>query len=424
MTFINLVSIISFFMILQSLWHLVRTSYVVKKVNKQSMLKSEEGKNKNGEEVDFFFVIPCFEEKNTIESTIDYFVELIKKSSSNIKLIIVTTNKEIGNRTTYDVVKKKISSSNVYSNTELINYPKNKGMMADQLNYAMENIQELYNFNKNKTYFCVYNADSRPGSEIILEAEKKVHNDQFPKIMQEYSAFLTNLYSLSPIMKGMAVYQTNFELTNGFTNAVLPSVLLRNHVVGHGLFIRYDFLEKLGGFTNKYWCEDIYLSFILRSTKVKIVPLYSLEYGEAPKNLRVLTKQNANWFKTLSDTYLIYKDIKKGEKYNSNSTRLYLANQIRGAIAWLILPTIYIGILCSALLKREYVCFIVFLAIYFVTTSIRFLMTLRIVECLSKTKLKNKLLLSFEASVAYFISNIGPLYSLMNKKATKYKTER
>ncbi|EGF34928.1 hypothetical protein AAULH_13396 [Lactobacillus helveticus MTCC 5463] len=61
--------------------------------------------------------------------------------------------------------------------------------------------------------------------------------------MQEYSAFFSNLNTLSPIMQGFAVYQTNFELINGLTNAILPSIFLRNHVVGHGLFVRFDYLK-------------------------------------------------------------------------------------------------------------------------------------------------------------------------------------
>ncbi|EGF34927.1 hypothetical protein AAULH_13391 [Lactobacillus helveticus MTCC 5463] len=39
----------------------------------------------------------------------------------------------------------------------------------------------------------------------------------------------------------------------------------------------------------------------MRSQGIIIEPLFALEYGESPKNIQILAKQNANWFKTLSD---------------------------------------------------------------------------------------------------------------------------
>lgn len=119
--------------------------------------------------------------------------------------------------------------------------------MADQLNYSIDMINTMYTVDNRHDYFCVYNADSRPGRDTFNQAKIVASEKQFPLVMQEYSAFFSNLKSLSPIMRGFAGYQTNFELINGFTNAVLPSIFLRNHVVGHGLFIRFDYLTQIGG---------------------------------------------------------------------------------------------------------------------------------------------------------------------------------
>lgn len=224
-------------------------------------------------------------------------------------------------------------------------------------------------------------------------------------------------------MKGFAVYQTNFELINGFTNAMLPSIFLRNHVVGHGLFVRFDYLKKIGGFNTHFWCEDIYLSFYLRSQGVIIEPLISLEYGESPKNLRILVKQNANWFNTLSDSQKIYRTLSKNKNLQKLNTILYYLNQIRGAIAWMFLPSCYLLLFIFLIITDIKLAFI-FTIVYFITTSIRFLLSNIIAKSLQGQLPENNFVLSIEGSIAYLFSNIGPLYSIFHRKSTKYKTER
>ncbi|GFZ26573.1 hypothetical protein [Lactobacillus corticis] len=288
------------------------------------------------------FIIPCLYEQQTIVPTLLHFLKIIDETKINADIFVVTTNKEkVKNeksKTTYEVVQEFISEGEKYKAVHLLNYPGEDGMMADQLNFVKEEIFKNYSLTATKTYFCVYNADSRPGKQAILELQRITSKAEYPLVIQEYSALFSNLQSLSPIMKGFAVYQTNFEITNGLTNSVLYSKFLRNHVVGHGLCLRFDYLQKIGGFTTDYWCEDIYLSFYLRDKDVSIYPMLALEYGETPKKLLILMKQNANWFKTLSEAKKIYHSFHHGNLYNA---RLYYLNQIRGAIAWLTLPIIY-----------------------------------------------------------------------------------
>lgn len=410
-------------MILQCLWHIFRTKSVLKKisVNKDANISKQS-------KIKLFIIIPCLEEQKVIRDTIEYFSNLInQKEGIDSEVFIVTTNKEQKRKntfTTYEIVNEYISDSTKYSNIKLINYPFDNGMMADQLNYAQRMISQNVNFEKNKAYFCVYNADSRPGKNMFEEVKEAVLNNNYPLIMQEYSAFFSNIKNLSPLMKGFATYQTNFEITNGLTNAALPSKFLRNHVVGHGLFIRFDYLEKIGGFTTDYWCEDIYLSFHLRSNNVPIIPLYSVELGEAPKNLKILMKQNGNWFKTLSETAKIYKSFSKSTKNFNGTALLYYLNQIRGAIAWLLLPTLYIIIFFVLLFTAKWLLLCIFTSVYFSTTFIRYLLSTYIVKGIVGYIPYDEKILAAESVLAYLISNIGPWYAVFNRKASKYKTER
>ena len=45
---------------------------------------------------------------------------------------------------------------------------------------------------------------------------KKIKNNNFPKIIQQYSNYFSNYSSQSFIMKGFAIYQTAFEFRNRF----------------------------------------------------------------------------------------------------------------------------------------------------------------------------------------------------------------
>ena len=50
--------------------------------------------------------------------------------------------------------------------------------------------------------------------------------------------------------------------------------------------------------------------------------------------------------------------------------------------------------------------------------------TIKLIEKLTKTALKNKIKILINTIVATTISNIGPIYSLISRKKEKYKTVR
>lgn len=288
----------------------------------------------------------------------------------------------------------------------------------------MDYISANFDFDHSESYFSVYNADSKPGQNVLLSFQRTAEANNSPEIMQEYSAFISNIEELSTIMKVFAIYQTNFEMTNGLVNSVLSSNLLRNHVVGHGLFIRYDYLEQIGGFTTKYWCEDIYLSFYLRSSGVQIHALNSVEIGEAPRTLKILIKQNANWFKTLSETFNISKSLSNSGMKNKFRSKLFLLNQLRGAVAWAVLPSVYLALEFWLILSQFWGSAVLGLLVYLITTTGRFYFSTLLSESVLGYSIESKLKMSLYAAFAYLISNVGPVYGLFHRNAKKYKTER
>lgn len=373
-------------------------------------------------------VIPCLREQKIIEDTLTYFLKITRKYD-NVELVVVTTEREkyeIKCRnneelTTNEVVKKYIYSNKVSKKIKLIHYPKVDGIMADQLNYVMQKYQDKKYDN---AYFCIYNADSRPNIYTIEKTIETIINNKNPAVVQQYSYAFSNLEKIPFIMKGFALYQSNFEIKKGFINSLLSNDLFYTYVVGHGMYIRIDILKSLNGFDNKFWCEDIYLSSNLRNKNIKVVPILTLENMESPKKLSILMKQNANWFRTSSQVIKIVKT--NHIKYNkiSHSLLFWAFNRFCMNVNWLLLPIGIIYTIIYSIIKKSKVLLIISVMTYIIMQLIVYINTLKMIEKIEKNPIKKKTILIFSILISTLVSNIGPLYSLLNFKMEKYKTER
>lgn len=466
--------------ILLLIWNIVRYLICIYELQIENPINHQE----LSYEANFYFIIPCFKEQSVIKKTIDHFEQMTRNHKNRVKVIIVTTEKEniaphvsdkeidrflkdikskvstntilekynkfynkediekirsldlteeeLRNicyktiqetKSTYELVDQLLKKNELLDNFYLWHYPYKNGNMASQLNYALSKISSLETIEKNKVYLFVYNADSRPSMNTLSQIKSKVSELKYPKIIQQYSSLMSNIHSLSPIMKGFSIFQTNFEITNGYVNAKHSSIFLRNHVVGHGLGIRLDFLDELGGFNTDYWCEDIYLTFYLKCRNIPIYTVNSLDYGETPFSLISLMKQNANWYKTLSDTFEMYKKTSTNIKYKFNAI-LAVLNQIRGLIAWIMMPIIYWGLSIYLLFNKKFFTTFVFVVSMLSIFFIRYYGTILLIERIQKREINRKVYYCLCGSIAYFISNIGPLYCLIFKHDEKYKTTR
>lgn len=410
--------------ILCAFWDIMKIYMAKRKINS---IKIYEGNNKILN-CKILIIIPCLREQSIIKGTIDYFLNLIN-DKDNIELIIVTTekekyeqilNKQERNKTTFEVVNEYLSENNI-NRVKLFHYPYKDGIMADQLNYVMEKYKD---YDSERVYFSVYNADSRPNLDTINSVLNIIKNQNYPEIIQQYSYAFSNLESLSFIMKGFALYQSNFEIKYGLVNSLTFSNLLYTYVVGHGLYIRLDVLEKIGGFNNKFWCEDIYMSSIIRNRNIKITPVLNLENMETPKNVSVLIKQNANWFKTSNQWMKMIKSNLKKDKKISNSCKNWLFQRVRMNLSWLLLPFFIILSFIISIYYKNIILFVIAIFSYIFMQICIYLNTIKIIEKLENKKINNKLNLISAVCLSTFISNMGPFYSIFNFKMKKYKTER
>jgi hypothetical protein len=468
--------IILIFEIITGFWCLYRTIKYIKYQNKNSKIEIE----KSNKSFNILIVIPCLREQDIIIQTLQHFLNLICEFDA-VKLLVVTTQKEeyerekklylkrafiediknnveikklINNynkilstkqiedilkyrnkKNIEEIVNQKIKNSK--TTNELINefvcqnnlkekiyhfhYPYNQGIMADQLNYVLNNFDFI---NEKKCYFSLYNADSIPNKETIKEVIETIIKNNVPKVVHQYSVPLSNWNELSNLMKGFAIYQSNFELRYGLINSCFPNKILYTYVVGHGMYFRVDTLKELGGFETKYWCEDIYMSYVLRTKDIVIYSIKSLENMQSPKYLSILMKQNAVWFRTSFECLKIFRDVyKQNKKINLNSIG-WLLQRIRMNITWLGLPLAFFYTIIFSLINKNILMLFASISLYFIMILLEYGSTIKLIERLMEIKFINKKKILLSTFIAITISNIGPLYSLISKKKEKYKTVR
>ncbi len=442
--------------------------------------KENENIKTDKEDSNIIIVIPCLREQDIIIQTIKHFLE-ITNDFNTVKLLIVTTQKEeyerkkslylekqfiediknnidihkliskynkllstneikdilsdrnkeniediIHKRISYskstnEVVREFINKNHLEKQVYLFHYPNNEGIMADQLNYVLNN----FNFiDEEKYYFSVYNADSIPSKETIKDIIDTINKNNYPKVIQQYSVPLSNWNELSNLMKGFAIYQANFELRYGLINSHFPNKFLYTYVVGHGMYVRVDILKKIGGFETKYWCEDIYMSYVLRNEVIPIYSIGSLEMMQSPQYLSILTKQNAVWFKTSFECLKIFRDVYKKNKKLNFSSLGWLIQRIRMNLTWLFLPVVFGLTVIISILNKNIYTLVISILTYLVMILLEYGSIIKIIENLEKFKFKNKIKLLYGTILAVSISNIGPLYSLISRKKEKYKTVR
>lgn len=313
-----------------------------------STTKNDEPSTDRVKDSSIFFILPVYLEQDNIRKAISYYSNIIT-ANKKACLVVVTTKKEdprdknvVYSKTTYDVAKKYILSKR-YTNVILLKYPKNKGYMAHQVNFAFNYCKSKFISRDN--WMFLLNIDSLYSKEGISDIFKTASLGK--KRVYQYSAlFLRNFngfFNNKNILKAAALYQTRWTFVHELKRYVFntkPGLCMKYqlaHAVGHGLLIPFSVFEKIP-FDEEYIVEDSVLGFSIRACGYSIWPRKIFEIGDSPDCVSGLLKQQYVWSFGPTGYFLYWKKFKKifRNEYNKNHKTILLLT-IQGcasAINW------------------------------------------------------------------------------------------
>lgn len=310
-----------------------------------------------------FVLIPVLREQSRIISTIEYFLKIMPQEE-DISIIVCTTDKE-ASVTDLQNTTKEIVDSYILKNPSIpllvCHYPYKNGGMAHQLNYTIKKYHAEGIINE-LDYISIYNADSRPHPKTYQWITSQLASHPDKHVFQQSAVFLRNYSLLNDYFaKAVALYQSCWTLTHEIPRlrrqASEKHVMHKwsnVHCVGHGLFIRFDILDKMGYFPVDTLTEDTYLGFKLRCAGITIHPVPYIETGDSPINMMSSLKQKYVWFwGPMLYPYYLYKYLQEENNgYFKFRSIILSAQGILNALRWiivgpLILTTIFLPYVLS-----------------------------------------------------------------------------
>lgn len=270
--------------------------------------------------VKIILLIPVYHEEKIIKETVKFFNKI-----EDVEVYYVTTDKE-GNKKSWKNETFNLLSQYV-SKKYIINYPKKKGNKADQLNFAIKNLLNIYN--EEYIYFWIFDADSRPDTKVFKYICQD-KNSEF--IYQMLSVYNTNFSQVSNICKSNAVLQTRwsfrFEYNNLLKNFKSWSMQNLMYLIWHWIFIRSDFI-RYNLFPIDSITEDIsyWYRVCLKRIFAKPIP-YFYDYCSVPNKIKDNIKQISRRF--YGEFELIIKYI----FYNSDYKKFYYKRLFELILRW------------------------------------------------------------------------------------------
>lgn len=387
-----------------------------------------------------FLLIPVLNEQKIIRETYRHFKDLIH-NFDNVYTVFVTTEKETTNtEKTYDIICDLIRNDNE-DKIFVVNYPCVKGVMAHQLNYAVDFLKKR--INTNDFWIGVYNADSRINVDTIKYSINKINTTKKEKYcMQQYSYYYCQTKRHKGLMQSCALWQSRWSITFEMARARMqllisqkdmPSIFKivvekMNYIIGHGFFINANLLLSLGGLPQNTINEDACLGYLLNCNDIKILPIPFLELAESPNNMRVYLNQQNTWFNGPRQAFLYY-SIYKSETLSTKARSFVFALKLfLHAIYWVGAPILLL-LVCPLTIDSiaQLILWLIVIILHLPVTNM--------VVCffLKRHTNKNDFIIPKASTMCilfYIFHCLGPLKNLWkqikgeNTIENKYKTER
>lgn len=273
-------------------------------------------------DVDCLIMIPAYKEDRIIGKTIQYFYDLIENSKT--MLLIVCSAREDNSQVaavnkTWVAAQQAIQQLNQEHRVIAIKAPSSAAGKVGQMNFGLEWICSNLRVPE---YIGIFDADSRPDPNVLRVLHSFLQNRteqcrKAPEIIQQVSSY----FGKAECLKGGsgvlaicdALFQTKwaigfeYPLFRCYSRSVQKSKLRPlAYCIGHGCFVRSDYLQMIGGFPTYNKNDDLSLGYLTSVFGAEICPLPSLDVCEISPIQKMTVKQYRNWY---SGSARYWKDI-------------------------------------------------------------------------------------------------------------------
>lgn len=299
-------------------------------------------------------ILPVLGEQERLAEFASYFTTILLKKSPALELWIVTTEREKKEYPNSATIKLARALNDSHDSIHHIHCPYTKGVMAHQLNYAIENIPT-------EGLYAIYNADSRPEPDTFSWVAQHYDNTN-QMIFQQYGIYTKNYsYVQAQKMRSLLIsnmyWQSRWALGFEYYRAASARQRKRwpasfralNYCIGHGLFIPAELIKEMR-FSETTTNEDAVLGLEATLRDVAIQPVPYFDLSESPDSVSSIYHQKTNWFQGPLQAPLYYHILRA--KYPAVNA-LYIAlgslKLFAHAVYWIAGPAIIITCIFMAL---------------------------------------------------------------------------
>ncbi|MBA4492991.1 glycosyltransferase [Paenactinomyces guangxiensis] len=387
MTILWLVYIVTLLWILRDAWVLNLNIWRSLSWSRKYVLESAD----EGTKPNLLLFIPVLREQVHLREVMEHMGSL--PFSGRKQIVLITTEREIaengGNQagTTLEVAQELVAE---FDQTHpglyrLIHCPYVISNKSTQTNYALSVILQEGEWDARKTYVGCYDADSRPGKNtlislqhLVTEEEKK--NRGWPIAIQQPSLYLKNFFGVSWYLKLEALFQTRWVLGHEIRTQRRSTQMHSDwnppyaYCVGHGMFIRLDFLHRTNGYPDPV--DDVPMGFRLNFAGIPIHPLPTYDLSEVAPSVSELVAQSGRWS---LPSFIIWQEHKKTKKIlpvRSVRAGVLLVKGMIDSFTWVHVALHFISLLCLLLSGADTKLLLLTLAAVYLDSGLGILMML------------------------------------------------
>ncbi|MEU7581323.1 glycosyltransferase family 2 protein [Streptomyces sp. NPDC041068] len=262
--------------------------------------------------IQLHYVIPAFQEVESLEKTFLALRQSIEASSYHATITVVTSVHEPhgpGVVSTHTVAQALCDR---FADATCLMDRSDVPSMAAAFNTGMRDVARRGSGDAERTYVVVYNGDSTAAPDSVQALGDTLVARSCPAAAQINFLSLRNVDEITGPGRwytvGAAYYQTRWAFGFEYDLHRRNSAAHRQgplghsyHLKGHGLALRLDTALDVGGFSTQTPCEDLELGFrlALRRVPVHVVPV--LEDTEHPTTAAAVTAQKRYWYSGMVD---------------------------------------------------------------------------------------------------------------------------